>query len=68
MKVERKEVVSVEMDSCDFDLLISFIKRSRDGIALDAVDVLAAGRLYEDLLKANSTSTKEVHENGGKMI
>jgi hypothetical protein len=56
MKVERKEIVLVEMDSCDFDSLISFIKRSRDGITLDEVDIITAGRLYKDLLKANSIS------------
>ena len=56
MKIERKEIVLVEMDSCDFDSLISFIKRSRDEITLDEVDILTASRLYEDLLKANSIS------------
>ena len=56
MKVERKEVVLVEMDSCDFDSLLSFIKKGSDKIILDEVDIVAAKKLHKDLLKANGIS------------
>jgi hypothetical protein len=56
MKVDRKEIVLVEMDSSDFDLLLSFIKKGSDGIILDEVDSIAAKKLHKDLLKANGIS------------
>lgn len=58
MKVERKEVVLIEMNSADFDSLMFFIKKGRDQIILDDVDVKVAGRLYKDMLEANSISDK----------
>lgn len=56
MKVERKEVVLIEMNSADFDSLMFFIKRGCDRIILDDVDIDNAERLYKDLQKANSIS------------
>ena len=56
MKVDRKEIVLVEMDSSDFDLMLSFIKKGSDKIMLDEVDIIAAKKLHKDLLKANGIS------------
>lgn len=56
MKVERIERVIVEMDSRDFDSLLSYIKKGSDRIMLDDVDSIAAEKLHKDLLKANGIS------------
>lgn len=53
MKLTRKEMVELEMESKDFDSLMFYLKRSGDKIVLEDIDAKKASDMYHILHSMN---------------
>lgn len=51
MKLTRRETVTIEMESHEFDSLLFFIRNSR--VALSGIDTINADNMYNSLKELN---------------
>ena len=54
MKITRKEIVTLEVESSVFDSIMFIISRGSQGTLLDPIDIKKAEKIYDDL-RAEST-------------